>query len=118
MQQRKASLPIRINLGGSQMSDRATQCDFSAHEVDLDQSLAVFTGLRAKVVEIAWETEALDASSAETAIRQCSRLIGFVHGEGDRCEREAAFEGKTAQLRPGCKNIGGLLIIADAHFAE
>ena len=40
------------------------------------------------------------------------------NGESDGCERQTAFESKAAQLRPGCKNISGLLIVADAHFAE
>ena len=93
-------------------------CDFCAHEVDFDKSLAVFAGPRADIVKITWDTEALDASSAEAAIRQCSRLVGSVHGKGDRCERETAFESKTAQLRPWCKNIGGILLVAGAHFAE
>ena len=42
----------------------------------------------------------------------------MVHGESDRCECETAFESKTAQLRPWCKNIGGILLVAGAHFAE
>ena len=64
---------------------RVPRSGHSAHGVDFDQSLAVFTGPRANIVKIAWETESFDASSGETAIRPCSRLIGSVHGEGDRC---------------------------------
>ena len=55
--------------------------DLRAHEVNLNQSLAVFTGLWADVVKGARKAEALDASSAEAAVRQRSRLIGFVHNK-------------------------------------
>ena len=92
--------------------------DFRAHEVNLNQSLAVFTGLRTNVAKVARKAEALDASSAETAIRQRSRLIGFVHDEVNCRKRKAAFESKGAQLRPGCKIIGGLYVVANAHSTE
>ena len=80
--------------------------DLRAHEVNLNQSLAVFTGLRANIVKVARKAEALDASSAETAVRQRSRLIGFVRNKIDCRERKAAFDSKGAQLRPGARSLG------------
>ena len=52
--------------------------DLCAHEVHL-----VYTGIRANLVKVAPKAEAHNASSAEAAIRQRSRLIGFVHSEID-----------------------------------
>ena len=79
--------------------------DLRAHEVNLNQSLAVFTGLRANIVKVARKAEALDASSAETAVRPRSRLIGFVRNKIDCRERKAAFDSKGAQLRPGARSL-------------
>ena len=72
VQQRKASLPIRLSFGRSQTSTRATQyekvdpqmTDVRAHEVHLDQTLAVLTGHWPYEVEVRWEAQALYAREA------------------------------------------------------
>ena len=63
-------------------------CNLSAHKVDFDKALAVFTCSRADAMKVAWETEAFDTRTAEAAIRQRSTLVGAVHCKGDRGERE------------------------------
>ena len=93
-------------------------CDFCAHEVDLNEPLAVFTGPRADGMKVAWEIEVLKASTAKDAIRQRSRLVGLVHCKSDSCEREAAFESISAQLCPWCKDIDVFRIFADTDLTE
>ena len=58
-------------------------CDSSAHEVDFNQPLAVFAGFRANAMEVTWETEALNARSAEAVRKRSGHIRFFVHGEGD-----------------------------------
>ena len=93
-------------------------CDLCAHEVDFDKPLAVFTCPRADAMKVTWKTKAFDSSSAEAAIRQCSRLAGLVHCKSDRRERETTFEGKTAQLCPWCKDVGVVRSFADTYLTE
>ena len=67
-------------------------CDFCAHEVDLHQSFAVFTGPWPDIVKVTWQTELFNACSTECAFRQRSRFIGVVHDKGDGCKCEATSQ--------------------------
>ena len=89
-------------------------CDLCAHEVDFNESLAVFTCPRADAVKVAWETEAFNASAAKAAIRRVLGLLVW----SDRRERETAFESKGAQLCPWCKDIDVVRFFADTDLTE
>ena len=93
-------------------------CDICAHEIDFHKSLAVFTSPRADVVKVAWETEVFNTCTAKCTFRQRSRLVGLVHCKGDGCKRETALESISAQLRPWCKDIAVVCLLADTDSAE
>ena len=118
---------IRCSFGGSHMSAKATQCakvDFQMAVISVHMRLTSTSrlqfsqALRANVAKVARKAEALDASSAKTAIWQRSRPIGLVHHEVNRRKHKATFESKGAQLCPGCQIIGGLDVAANAHSIE
>ena len=79
-------------------------CDVCAHEVDLDQSLAVFTGPRAYVVEVAWETKALPALQKLPSGRVRGLLVWSMAKVIDVSMRQLS-KAKRPSCAPGARTL-------------